>query len=96
MFVSSSATTQDLLQPLQKHLNPISSNSLNLLPNGFVLGTGNTQNSTVEYSCSQQQIPYALVNGTLEIMSNYQSKYKTPNVNFLSKSHVTHGMPLNK
>lgn len=94
---SSSVRTQDLLQPLQKHLTPTANKGRNLSPNGFPpSAVGNTQNNTSDYSCSQQ-IPYAVVNGTsLESALNHHSKYKNENASFLPKSRAAHTTPLNQ
>lgn len=93
---SSSVRTQDLLQPLQKHLTPTANKGLNLSPNGFSPSVVNTQNNTSDYKCSQQ-IPYAIVNeARLESASNHHSKYKSANASFLPNSRAAHTTLLNK
>lgn len=90
-----SVTTQDLLQPLQKSLNPGgSSSSINLSPNCFVLQAskpyGNGDPS------AGQQSNYAYSNGSFELRETFPSKYRSSNISFGAKGQVPHAIPLNK
>lgn len=88
-----SVTTQDLLQPLQKSLNPGSSNS-NLLPNGFILNASKPYGSG-DPSAGQQS-NYNFGNGSFELRENFPSKYRSSNISFGAKGQLPHAIPLNK
>lgn len=88
-----SVTTQDLLQPLQKSLNPGSSNS-NLLPNGFILNASKPYGSG-DPSAGQQS-NYTFGNGSFELRENFPSKYRSSNISFGAKGQLPHAIPLNK